>query len=193
MPTRFLDDEFKEYTAEVIRIWAYDPSALLSSQDEDLVATSELEFFPTLISAASDVNCPKCQYILGILWDYTLFLFRYRHLDQLDHIYTCIQKQNQTNASKVDSEWSGFFDYYHTLINTPRPINKSDADRIARDLIGNTDDTAGLVSIEKKNGTINYQRRSWNLLVTLQTGQWKFSENERYVMNHLNNLGTEQG
>lgn len=136
---------------------------------------------------------PKCQYILGILWDYTLFLFRYRHLDQLDHIYTCIQKQNQTNASKVDSEWSGFFDYYHTLINTPRPINKSDADRIARDLIGNTDDTAGLVSIEKKNGTINYQRRSWNLLVTLQTGQWKFSENERYVMNHLNNLGTEQG
>jgi hypothetical protein len=60
-------DGFPElWTQETLRLWAYTGQWLITSEDEDLALMDEA-FAPGLLAIAAEPQCPKREYILGII------------------------------------------------------------------------------------------------------------------------------
>jgi len=68
-------EENGEITPELLHEWAYDDNAVFMSQDEDLLL-HDIQLIPKIIQLIADLNCPKREYLFGIISYYTTLNFR---------------------------------------------------------------------------------------------------------------------
>lgn len=116
-------------TIEEVLVWAYDEEMQFIEQDEDSVL-SDPKYISVMLKAASDITCPKREYILSILYDYSQVLFVRKEIDLLDQIFDQLSGEQDALEDKVKN-WKSKFLWLYNLLKSPHAITEEECDKIA--------------------------------------------------------------
>lgn len=162
-------------TLEQIQLWAFDTEMYFVEQDEDL-ALHQNEYIPKLLELASDINCPKAEYCLSILTNYSRLILANRQVEDvlvtLDHL-----KKVQFELSYQVRNWKNTFLFLADILLTPRPISPEEADKIGwRLTVGEFCSREFKKSRMFNSGVVEYRASTSSyieyLYINLQTSYW---------------------
>ena len=113
-------------TEDQVREWGFDEDLLLTDQDEDLILYAN-QYVTVLWELACDPECPKNEYCLSILSNYSKSLFLTNNSKSIRKIASAIEdKQNNLSAPCLD--WVRDFNRCNVLLSHPQTIDVSEAD-----------------------------------------------------------------
>lgn len=118
-----------EITPELLLEWAYDENAIFMSQDEDLLL-HDIELLPHIIKLIADLNCPKREYLVGIISYYTTLNFRHKRTTELNLTREIISHNKSIIAGNLSLEsWAKYVQDSFELITNNKNITKVIAEK----------------------------------------------------------------
>ncbi|KAA0992584.1 hypothetical protein [Dyadobacter aurulentus] len=165
-------------TTQQILLWAYDLDMYLTEQDEDLTLLSN-RYIAILLRLSCDDKCPKQHYCFSILKHHIQHLLGQRdHTNIQESIAIFDQFGIVTNTAIRD--WLSDFKWMAHLVATPRELTFSEAQKIAKFIIGSENDlTTPTITCITNSGYFRYEQvfdvyRDFLYINTL-TSDWKYS------------------
>lgn len=164
-------------TEDQVREWGFDEDLLLTDQDEDLILYAN-QYVTVLWELACDPECPKNEYCLSILSNYSKSLFLTNNSKSIKKIASAIEdKQNNLSAPCLD--WVRDFNRCNVLLSHPQTIDLSEADYIARYLLSGDEEFPEIKRTDRTHsGFIEYVKfgaYETYLYINLKNSKWKVS------------------
>lgn len=162
-------------THEDVREWGYDEDLFFMEQDEDLLLYG-LYYVPVLLELAQDVACPKRQYALSILGQFTREAALHRKSDGLRGL------EPSSHASPSDEpsvkEWREYLRRLLAYQQRPFVVEEAKGWAMAQDLL------LGIGRVGKVTRIRDTQPDAWlfslvtsireDLLINKQTGAYTY-------------------
>ena len=144
-------------TPEIVKIWAYDEDLWLLEQDEDLLLYN-FEFIPVLLKLVLDDNYPKGDYAFCILCQFCreqVARGGSQGANALEKVVEDLPVQSVGNAK----QWYEYVNRLLSYFYNPKPLSKSEAHRVADEL---------LIGIAGRIGVVSESQ-------SLNTNWWRFT------------------